>query len=149
MRRAAWGMLYTDDAGVVSKPAAGLLAIMMAVIVTVPEAAGLTVSEKKTATMACIYEHQTRKPWPHRSSAGQRYKQTVLARLSYLGGVIHEKKAELSLEIDRSDGSSVSCGHASKKGFGPDLYDRTTASLRLKVRMLKAKVMMRPCCTDV
>ena len=42
-------MLYADDAGVVSKSAEGF-AKMMTVIVTVFEAAGLTVSEK-TETM--------------------------------------------------------------------------------------------------
>ena len=41
-----WGILYADDAGIVSKPSEGL-AKMMTVIVTVFEAAGLTVSEKK------------------------------------------------------------------------------------------------------
>ena len=46
-RGALWGMLYADDVGVVSKSAEGL-AKMMTVIVTVLEAAGLTVSEKKT-----------------------------------------------------------------------------------------------------
>ena len=45
VRRAVWGMLYADDAGIVSKSAEGL-AKMMTVIVTVFEAAGLTVSEK-------------------------------------------------------------------------------------------------------
>ena len=40
-------MLYADDAGIVSKSAEGL-AKVMTVIVTVFEAAGLTVSEKKT-----------------------------------------------------------------------------------------------------
>ena len=38
IRRAVWGMLYADDAGIVSKSAQGL-AKMMAVIVTVFEAA--------------------------------------------------------------------------------------------------------------
>ena len=50
VRRAVWGMLFADDAGIVSKSAEGL-AKMMTVIVTVFEAAGLTVSEKKTETM--------------------------------------------------------------------------------------------------
>ena len=45
-RRAVWGMLYADDAGIVSKSAEGL-AKMMTVIVTAFEAAGLTESEKK------------------------------------------------------------------------------------------------------
>ena len=43
-------MLYADDAGIASKSAEGL-ANMMTVIVTVFQAAGLTVSEKKTGTM--------------------------------------------------------------------------------------------------
>ena len=46
VRRAVSGMLYADDAGIDSKSAEGL-AKMMTVIVTVFEAAGLTVSEKK------------------------------------------------------------------------------------------------------
>ena len=41
----SWGMLYADDGGIVSKSAEGL-AKMMIVIVTVFEAAGLTVSQK-------------------------------------------------------------------------------------------------------
>ena len=46
VRRAVWGMLYADDAGIVSKSAKGL-AKMMTVIVKVFEATGLTVSEKE------------------------------------------------------------------------------------------------------
>ena len=46
---AVWGMLYVDDAGIVSKSAEGH-AKMMTVVVTVFEAAGLTVSEN-TETM--------------------------------------------------------------------------------------------------
>ena len=51
VQRAVWGMLYADDAGIVSKSAEGL-AKRMTVIVTVFEAAGVTaVSEKRTETM--------------------------------------------------------------------------------------------------
>ena len=50
VRRAVWGMLYANDAGIVSKSADGL-AKMMTVIVTVFEAAGLTVSEKTEAML--------------------------------------------------------------------------------------------------
>ena len=42
VRRAVWGMLYANDAGIVSKSAEGLEK-MMTVIVAVSEAAGLTV----------------------------------------------------------------------------------------------------------
>ena len=46
-RRAVWGMLYADDAGVVSRSQEGLTR-MMTLIVEVLGAFGLTVSEKKT-----------------------------------------------------------------------------------------------------
>ena len=58
VRRAVWGMLYADDAGIVSKPAEGL-AEMITVIVTVFEAAGLKVSGKKTETMLIQTPDQT------------------------------------------------------------------------------------------
>ena len=45
VRRSVGGMLYADDAGIASKSVEGL-AKMMTVIVTVFEAAGLTVSKK-------------------------------------------------------------------------------------------------------
>ena len=51
VRREVWGMLFADDAGIVSRLAEGL-AKLMTVIVTVFEAAGVTaVSEKRTETM--------------------------------------------------------------------------------------------------
>ena len=49
VRTAVWGMLYANDAGIVFKSAEGLVKMMT--VVTVFEAAGLTVSEKKTETM--------------------------------------------------------------------------------------------------
>lgn len=49
-RRPVWGMLFADDASIVSKSAEGL-AKRMTVILTVFEAAALTVSEEKTKTM--------------------------------------------------------------------------------------------------
>ena len=48
VHKAVWGMLYADDEGIVSKSAEGLA--KMTVIMTVFEAAGLTVSDK-TETM--------------------------------------------------------------------------------------------------
>ena len=50
VRNAVWGMLYADDAGIVSTSAEGLAKIVT-VIVSVFEAAGLTVSENKTEIM--------------------------------------------------------------------------------------------------
>ncbi|CAB1103101.1 unnamed protein product [Ectocarpus sp. CCAP 1310/34] len=49
-RKAVWGMLYADDAGVVSRSAEGL-ARVMTIIVEVFGEFGLTVSEKKTETL--------------------------------------------------------------------------------------------------
>ena len=49
-RRAVWGMLYTDDAGVVSRSQEGLTR-MMTHIVEVFGAFGLTVSEMKAETL--------------------------------------------------------------------------------------------------
>ena len=63
VRRAVWGMLYADDAGIVSKSAEGLTLgclEIMTVIVTVFEAAGLTASEKNTETMLLRTPDQTR-----------------------------------------------------------------------------------------
>ena len=50
VRRAVWGMLYADDACIVSRSPQGL-AKMMEVIVEVCRAFALTVSAKKTETM--------------------------------------------------------------------------------------------------
>ena len=50
VRRAVWGMLYVDDAGVVSTSPRGLTRMMGVIVVTCQEF-GLTVSEKKTEAM--------------------------------------------------------------------------------------------------
>ena len=50
VRRAVWGMLYADDAGMVSTSPRGLTR-MLDVIVVACQKFGLTVSEKKTETM--------------------------------------------------------------------------------------------------
>ena len=50
IRRAVWGMLYADDAGVVSTLPRGLTRIMGVIVVTYQEF-GLTVSKKKTGVM--------------------------------------------------------------------------------------------------
>jgi len=133
VQRAVWGMLYADDAGIVSKSAEGL-ARMMTVIVTVFEAVGLTVSEKKTETMLLRTPDQTFTTSPLAiEAAGQKYKQTT--QFLYLGGIIHEN-ADLSFEIERR----IRLMRACLKRYGPELYDRTNAPLSLKVRMLKAEV---------
>jgi len=134
VRKAVWGMLYADDAGVVSKSLEGLTK-MMTVIVTVFEAAGLTVSEKKTEIMLFRTPHQEPQLEPLVvEAAGQKYKQTN--RFIYLGGVIDEN-ANINPEIERRTRFAWACF----KKYGRELYDRPTAPLQLKVRMLKAEVL--------
>ena len=80
VRRAVWGMLYADDAGVVSKSAEGL-AKMMTVIES-----DLTVSEK-TETMLLRTPDQAPCTSPLViGAAGKRYRQTM--QFLYLGGLI-------------------------------------------------------------
>ena len=52
VRRAIWGMLYADDACIVSRSPRGLER-MMAVFVEVFDTFGLAISESKTETCAC------------------------------------------------------------------------------------------------
>ena len=73
-------MPYADDAGIVStvRKSADGLAKMMTVIVTVFEAAGLTVSEKKTETMLLRTPDQAPCTSPLvTEAAGQKYRQTT------------------------------------------------------------------------
>ena len=134
VRRAIWGMLYADDAGVVSKSAEGL-AKMMTVIVTVFEAAGLTVSEKKTETMLLRTPNQALRTSPLViEAAGQRYKQTT--QFLYLGGLI-VANADIMPEIKRRIRLAWACYNRFKR----ELYDMEDAPFTLKVRMLKAEVM--------
>ena len=132
VRRAAWGMLYADNAGIVSRSAEGLDK-MMTVIVTVFEAAGVTVSKRKTETILLRTPDQTSLAPPLVIEAtGQRYRQTN--QFLYLGSVIH-KSADLSFEVERRIRLMWACF----KQFGPELYDRTTAPHSLKVRVLEGR----------
>ena len=91
--------------------------------------------KKKTQTMRLRTPHKTILAPPLViDAAGQRFKHTT--QLLYLGGIIHGT-ADLSDEIDRRIRLVPAC----LRRFGPELYDRTTASLSLKVRMPKAEVM--------
>ena len=77
VRRSVWGMHYANDAGLVPKSAEGLAKIMI-VVVTVLEAAGLTVSETKTETMLRGTHNQVLPTSPLIVEAtGQRYMQTM------------------------------------------------------------------------
>ena len=71
-----WGMLFADDAGIVSQSSEGLER-MMTVIVTASSAFGLTVSEAKTEAM-CLQTKGGGKVSFTISAAGQVYKQSSL-----------------------------------------------------------------------
>ena len=85
VRRAVWGMLYADDAEVVSTSPRGLTR-MMDVIVAACQEFGLIVSEKKTEAMHLRSHHSTASNTLRIEAEGQQYKQTT--EFIYLGGAI-------------------------------------------------------------
>ena len=129
-----WGMLYADDAGVVSQLPEQLRK-MMEVIVDVCAAFGLTVSDAKTEIM-CLRA----KGMPESTTtfsveaAGQVYNQTN--EFLYLGGNVNQN-ADLSIEVDRR----VRNAWCSFRKYTLELYDRPSAPLELKIRMLRAEVL--------
>ena len=104
---------------------------MMTVIVTVFEAAGLTVSENHaapntgpgTCTSPLVIE-----------AAGQRYRQAT--QFLYRGGLI-DASADIMAETKRR----VRLAWACYSRFKRELYDMEAAPFALKLRMLKAEVM--------
>ena len=129
-----WGMLYADDSGVVSQ-APEQLRKMMGVIVVVCVAFGLTVSEAKT-NIVC----SRAKGMPESTAtfsveaAGQVYNQTN--EFVHLGKNVNQN-ADLSIEVDRC----VRGAWCSFRKYILELYDRPSASLELKIRMLRAEVL--------
>ena len=93
-----WGMLYADDAGVVSQSPEQLRK-MMGVIVVVCAVFGLTVSEAKIEIM-CLRAKEMPESTATFSAgaAGQVYNQTN--EFVYLGGNVNQN-ADLSIEVDR------------------------------------------------
>ena len=96
VRRSVWGMLYADDARIISGSPQGL-AKMMKVIVEVCRAFALTVSAKKTDTM-CMPPPRIRRTIVQVEAAGQTYKQ--VQSFAYLGGAVIEIP-DMSVEIAR------------------------------------------------
>ena len=94
IRRAVWGMLYADDACIVSRSPQGL-AKMMEVIVEVCRAFALTVS-KKTKTMCMLPPPRTPRTMVQVEAAGQTYK--PVQSFTYLGGAVTEVP-DMSVEI--------------------------------------------------
>ena len=129
-----WGMLYADDAEVVSQSPEQLRK-MMWVIAVVCAAFVLTVSEAKTEII-CLRA----KGMPESTAtfsveaAGQVYNQTN--EFVYIGGNVNQN-ADLSIEVDRR----VRNAWYSFRKYTLELYDRPSATLELKIRMLRAEVL--------
>ena len=127
-------MLYAEDAGVVSQTPEQLRK-MMGVIVVVCAAFDLTVSEAKTEII-CLRA----KGMPECTAtfsveaAGQVYNQTN--EFVYLGGNVNQN-TDLSIEADRR----VRNAWCSFRKYTLELYDRPSAPLELKIRMLRAEVL--------
>ena len=130
-----WGTLYADDAGVVSRSPKQLRKMMGVVIVVVCAAFVLTVSDAKTEIM-CLRA----KGMPESTAsfsveaAGQVYNQTN--EFVYLRGNVNHN-ADLSIEVDRRVRNAW-CGFWK---YTLELYDRPSAPLELKTRMLRAEVL--------
>ena len=132
VRRAIWGMLYTDDACIVSRSPCGL-GRMMAVFVEVFDAFGLTISDSKTETM-CMPIPRAPATKIVFNATGQHYRQTT--SFTYLRGTVTEMP-NLSDEIDRR----IRAGWMSFKRYKRELYDRPkTSLLPLKARMVRSEV---------
>ena len=128
------GYAYADDVGVVSQSPEQLRK-MMGVIVVVCAAFGLTISEAKIKIM------YLRAKWMPESTVifsveagGQVYNQTN--EFVYLGGNVNHN-ADLSIEVDRR----VRNAWCSFRKYTLELYDRPSAPLELKIRMLRAGVL--------
>ena len=120
-----------------SKSAEGL-AKKLTVIVTVFEAAGLTVSEKKTEFILLRTPDQASCTSPLVIEAtGQRYRQT--AQFLYLGGFI-DTSTDIMPEIKRWVRLAWACYSRLKK----ELYAMEDAPFGLKLRMLKTEEIESP-----
>ena len=127
VRRAVWGMLYADDACIVSRSPQGL-AKMMGVIVEVCRAFALTVSAKKTETM-CVPPPRTPRTTVRIEAAGQIYKQ--VQSFTYLGGAVTETP-DMSDEIARR---TRACWMRIRR-YSRELYGQPKVALSLKTRMV-------------
>ena len=127
-------MLYAGDAGVVSQSPEQLRKMMEGIVV-VCAAFGLTVSEAKTEIM-CLRA----KGVPESTAtftveaAGQVYNQTN--EFVYLGGNVN-RNADVAIEVDRR---ARNAWYSFRK-YTLELYDRPSAPLELKIRMLRAEAL--------
>ena len=130
VRRAVWGMLYAENACIVSRSPQGL-AKMMEVIAEVCRAFPLTVSAKKTETM-CMPPPRTPRTMVRVEAAGKIYKQ--VQSFTYLGRAVTETP-DMSVEIARR--TRVCCMRIRR--YLRELYDQPKIALSFKTRMVNAE----------
>ena len=130
VRRVVWGMLYADDACIVSRSPQGL-AKMIEVIIEVCRAFALTVSAKKTETM-CMPPPRTPRTMVRIEAAGQIYIQ--VQSFTYLEGAVTETP-DVSVEIARR---TRACWTRIRR-YSRELYGQPKVALSLKTRMVKAE----------
>ena len=130
IRRAVWGMLFADDARIVSR-SPQRLAKMTEVIVEVCRAFALTVSAKKTETM-CMPLPCSPRTMVQVEAARQTYSQ--VQSFTYLGGAVTEVPG-MSVEIARR---TCACWMRIRR-YLRELYDQPKVALSLKTRMVKAE----------
>ena len=129
VRRVVWGMLYADDACIVSRSPQGL-AKMMEDIVEVCRAFASTVSAK-TETM-CMPPPRTPRTMVRIEAAGKIYKQ--VQSVTYLGGAVTETP-DMSVEIARR---TCACWMRIRR-YSREFYGQRKVALSLKTRMVKAE----------
>ena len=130
VRRAVWGMLYADDACIVSRSPQGL-AKMMEVIVEICRAFALTLSAKKTETM-CMPPPRTPRTMVRIEAAGQIYKQ--VQSFTYPGGAVTETP-DIPVEIARR---TRACWMRIRR-YSRELYGQPRVAPSLKNRRVKAE----------
>ena len=128
VRRAVWGMMYADDACIVSR-----LAKMMEVIVEVCRAFALTVSAKKIEAV-CMPPPRTPPTMVRVEAAGKIYKQ--VQSFAYLGGAVTETP-DMSVEIARR---TRACWMRIRR-YLRELYGQPKVALSLETRMVKAEAL--------
>ena len=132
VRRAIWGMLYADDACIVSRSPRGL-GRMMAIFVEVFGTFSLTISESKAETM-CMPIARAPATKIVFNATEQQYRPT--SSFTYLGGTVTEAP-NLPDEVDRP----IRTGWMGFKRYKRELYDRPKASLLpLKARMVRSEI---------
>ena len=130
VRRAVWGMLYADDACIVSRSPQGL-AKMMKVTVEVCRAFAITVPAKKTETMYML-PPRTPRTMVRIEAAGQIYKH--VQSFTYLGSAVTETP-DMSVEIARR---TRACWMRIRR-YSRQLYGEPKVALSFKTRMVKAE----------